>query len=98
MIKVLFSDILIVSRFFFMNFISNLQYFYSEICKEVCEKVVKQNERCQTLYNKAGDDLELLTHRSSTCPSVVEMLEWLQDTETLMMRQYPLQIRTDVKG
>ena len=83
-----------------MNFISNLQYmyFYSEICKEVCEKVVKQNERCQTLYNKAGDDLELLTRRSSTCPSVVEMLEWLQDTETLMMRQYPLQIRTDVMG
>lgn len=31
----------------------------------------------------------MITKRSPTCPSVVEMMEWLQDIECLMMKQYP---------
>lgn len=50
---------------------------------------MKQNERCQTLYNKVHEDLSLTTQRSPTCPSVVEMMEWLQDIECLMIKQYP---------
>lgn len=59
-----------------------------DICKEVSDKVVKQNERCQTLYNTVCEDLSLITKRSPTCPSVVEMMEWLQDIECLMMKQH----------
>lgn len=59
-----------------------------DICNKVCDKVVKQNERCQTLYNKVHGDLSLTTQRSPTCPSVVEMMEWLQDIECLMIKQH----------
>jgi hypothetical protein len=56
----------------------------------VCDKVVKQNERCQVVYKKVCSDLDLITQRSPTCPSTVEMCEWLQDSECLLMKEYPL--------
>ncbi|XP_061197162.1 AFG2-interacting ribosome maturation factor-like [Saccostrea echinata] len=69
------------------NNMANL-YKAVDVCKEVCDKVSKQCTRCQVVYNKTNEDLNMLTRRSPTCPSAVEMLEWLQDSEYLMMNQY----------
>lgn len=69
---------------------NNMVHLYNavDVCKGVCDKVAKQSLRCQVVYNKTSEDLDLLTQRSPTCPSAVEMLEWLQDSEHLMMNQY----------
>ncbi|XP_048762690.2 ribosome biogenesis protein C1orf109-like [Ostrea edulis] len=69
---------------------SHMTHLYAavDVCKVVCDKVIKQNERCQAVYKKVCNDLDLITQRSPTCPSAVEMFEWLHDSECLMMRDY----------
>ncbi|KAJ8303609.1 hypothetical protein KUTeg_020005 [Tegillarca granosa] len=60
--------------------------------KNVCDRVTKQCDYSMDLYRKHADTIHMneITERTATFPSIVDMLEWIQNTERLFLQQYPL--------
>lgn len=58
--------------------------------KNVCDRVTKQCDYSMDLYRKHADTIHMnkITERTATCPSIVDMLEWIQNTERLFLQQY----------
>lgn len=58
--------------------------------KHVCDRVTKQCDYSMDMYRKHAGTIPIndITERTATCPSIADLLEWIQDTERLFLQQY----------
>lgn len=66
--------------------------------QSVKDSISNQVSGVLQLYEQNADSLDMaaVTERSATTPSVVDMLEWLQDAERHYRQQYPFCSGLDV--